>query len=69
MPVWLLAGPGRNWQSATMSAKAAFVEPAAPIDKLGAEIAEMRNRAAEQRQPQTKKDAQHLEGRTAPRDG
>jgi hypothetical protein len=45
-----------------------FVEPAAPLDKLGPEIAEMRNRAAERRQPQTQKNAQHLEGRTAPRD-
>jgi len=44
-----------------------FVEPAAPLDKLGPEIAEMRNRAAERRQPQPKKSAQHLEGRTVPR--
>lgn len=45
-----------------------LVEPAAPLDKLDAEIAEMRDRTAERRQPQTQKDAQHLERRAAPRD-
>jgi len=39
-----------------------LVEPAAPLDKLGSEIAEMRNRPAERGQPQPQKDAQHLGG-------
>ena len=37
-----------------------LVQPASPLDKLGPEIAEMRDRAAERSQSQAKKDAQHL---------
>ncbi len=60
IPTWLDAGPGRNWQSATMSAKAAFVEPFAALDEFGAVIAEMGDRPAEARQPEAQKDAKHL---------
>jgi hypothetical protein len=37
-----------------------LVEPASPLDKLGPEIAEMRDRTAERSQTQAKKNAQHL---------
>jgi hypothetical protein len=40
-----------------------LVEPAAALDELGAVIAEMRDGAAEARQPKAQGDAKYLSGR------
>ena len=51
MPVWLLAGPGRNLAECDDVGVSRLVEPAPPLDKLDAEIPEMRNRPTKRRQP------------------
>ncbi len=48
---------------------AALVEPFAARDELGAEISEMRHRAAEARHAQPQEGQQHLERRAAPLSG
>ena len=65
-PTWLEAGPGRNWASATRSAKARSDEPAAPRDELGAEIAEMGDRPAERREAELEEGEEDLAGGGAP---
>ena len=48
-PTWLDAGPGRNWASATRSAKARSSSQPRRVDEFAAEIAEMGDRPAEGR--------------------
>ena len=40
----------------------AFVQPAAALDELGAEVADMRHRATERRAAEAEKDQQHFQG-------
>ena len=55
MPSWLDAGPGMNWQG-----EANFGHPAAAFDELGAEVADMGNRAAKRGAAEAEEDQEDI---------
>ena len=60
IPTWLLAGPGRNWHSATRSAYAASLSHFRRATISSRKYPSVRHRPAERRQPQPQKHGQHF---------
>ena len=59
-PTWLLAGPGSDCARATISAKLSSAAPAAALDELGVEVAQMRDGSAEGDAAQTQKGRENF---------
>jgi hypothetical protein len=61
MPIWVLAGPGRDWLRGNEVSVACLVDPAPTLDVLSAEVAEVRDRSAEGRQAEPQRNTEDLE--------
>ena len=60
IPSWLDDGPGQQVRDGDELRELLLVEPAAPLDVLVAEVADVRDGAAERRQPEAQRNAEHL---------
>ena len=60
-------GPGQELAERHEVGEGGVVEPAAPLDVLAPEVAEVRDRAAERRQPEPERDREDLAHRSGMR--